>query len=148
MTSADDSPLFLDTNILVYANAAAAPQHQMALEAIRRHDALGATLWISRQVLREFLAVVTRPQSFAAPLAGPLAVARVRYFATHFQVAEETAAVADRLLSLVETLPIGGVQIHDANIVATMQEYGIGRILTNNAKDFARFAHLIDVLTL
>lgn len=146
--SADDSPLFLDTNILVYVSAASAPQHQAARDALQRHIDSGATLWISRQVLREFLAVMTRPQSFAAPLPGATAAALVRYFVGQFRIAEETGAVAEQLLVLVETLPIGGVQIHDANIVATMREYGIGRILTNNASDFARFDRLIEVLEL
>jgi predicted nucleic acid-binding protein len=148
MVSGVDSPLFLDSNILVYANAAGAPQHQAALGALQRSAAAGAELWISRQVLREFLAVTTRPQSFATPLPGTVAAARVRYFAARFNVAEETAAVAERLLVLVESLAIGGAQIHDANIVATMREYGIGRLLTNNPRDFARFAGLIDVIAL
>lgn len=148
MMNADDNPLFLDTNILVYASAATAPLHRAARDALQRYAAAGMTLWISRQVLREFLAVMTRPQSFATPLSGAAAAGLVRYFAARFNVAEETAAVAERLLVLVESLPIGGAQIHDANIVATMQEYGVGRLLTNNPGDFARFAGLIDVITL
>lgn len=148
MASANDSSLFLDTNILVYASAASAPQRHAALRAIRHHAAAGATLWISRQVLREFLATMTRPQNFAAPLSGADAVTLARDFAGRFGVVEETAAVAERLLLLVEALAIGGAQVHDANIVATMQEYGIGRLLTNNSGDFARFAHLIDVIGL
>ena len=148
MASADDSALFLDTNILVYASAATAPQHRAAMQAIQRYASAGIVLWISRQVLREFLVTMTWPQNFAAPLSGADAVALARYFTAHFSIAEESATVAERLLVLVESLVVGGVQIHDANIVATMQEYGIGRVLTNNAKDFARFAHLIDVITL
>ncbi len=47
-------------------------------------------------------------------------VARVRYFQRRFQVADETAVVTARLLTLLRTIPAGGAQIHDANIVATL----------------------------
>jgi len=49
---------------------------------------------------------------------------------------------------LLLTIPVGGAQIHDANIVATMEVYGIGRLLTHNTTDFARFGGLITVVPL
>ena len=48
----------------------------------------------------------------------------------------------------MEQLPIGGKQVHDANIVATHVRPRIGRLLTANTGDFARFAHLITVVSL
>jgi predicted nucleic acid-binding protein len=36
-----------------------------------------------------------------------------------------------------------GRQVHDTNIVATMLEHGIYRLLTFNAADFRRFAGII-----
>ena len=39
-------------------------------------------------------------------------------------------------------------QVHDANIVATMQVYGIDQLLTHNVADFARFQPRIAVLPL
>ena len=48
----------------------------------------------------------------------------------------------------MEQFPIGGAQVHDANIVATMQVYEIGQLLTNNGADFARFSEAIAVLPL
>jgi len=45
----------------------------------------------------------------------------------------------------MQELHIGGKQVHDANIVATMLVYGIPRLLTANPSDFARFAHLLTV---
>jgi predicted nucleic acid-binding protein len=41
--------------------------------------------------------------------------------------------------------PIGGKQVHDANIVATMLVYGIPCLLTHNAKDFERFGDIVTV---
>ena len=52
------------------------------------------------------------------------------------------------LLTLCLTIPLGGKQVHDANIVATMQAHGIGKLLTHNTVDFARYQHLITVIPL
>ena len=40
---------------------------------------------------------------------------------------------------------IAEAPLHDANIVATMQAYGITQLLTHNEKDFDRFSSLISV---
>jgi predicted nucleic acid-binding protein len=42
----------------------------------------------------------------------------------------------------------GRRQVHDANVVATMQAFGIARLLTDNIVDFNRFGSLIVVLPL
>ena len=41
---------------------------------------------------------------------------------------------------------MGGKQVHDANIVATMLAYGERRLLTFNIRDFRRFAAHIEVV--
>ncbi|MGH7966313.1 MAG: VapC toxin family PIN domain ribonuclease, partial [Candidatus Binatia bacterium] len=56
--------------------------------------------------------------------------------------------VTERLLALMEQIAIGGKQVHDANIVATMLAYGIPTLLTNNTNDFARFSGHITVVPL
>jgi predicted nucleic acid-binding protein len=72
----------------------------------------------------------------------------VRYFASRFHVAEDNPQVTERLLALLQQASIGGKQVHDANIVATMQAYGIHRVLTHNTEDFTRFAQFISILPL
>jgi predicted nucleic acid-binding protein len=140
--------VFLDTNILVYANNAAVPLHQIALERIRDYYDAGVELWISRQILREYLATVSRSQSYAVPLPMATATMRVQQFEKGFHVAEDGPQVTANLLNLLQTVSIAGKQVHDANIVATMQAYNIQQLLTHNVRDFARFSHLITVLTL
>ena len=54
-------------------------------------------------------------------------------------------AVTADLPVLSMTIAIGGKQVHDANIVATIQVYDLRRLLTRNTADFARFAALIQV---
>ena len=53
--------IFLDTNILVYANVATAPLYSAAQQVIQSYAYAGADVWISRQILREYLATLTRP---------------------------------------------------------------------------------------
>jgi predicted nucleic acid-binding protein len=99
--------VFVDTNVLAYASLIAAPLH---LTANQRLDALwngGAELWTSRQVFREFLAAVTRSQSFSQPLPMASAIASVVQFQKAFVVAEDGAAVMNNLLALCATIPPG-----------------------------------------
>lgn len=59
--------IFVDTNVLVAVNVVAHPQHAVALQRLKDLSAGGAEFWISRQVVREYLATLTRPQTFSAP---------------------------------------------------------------------------------
>lgn len=136
-------PTFLDTNILVYASVDASPFHTAALSAIADLEQHQVPLWISRQVIREYLATLVRPR-LGIPLVA-LANA-VRSFELRYQVAEEGPLVTTQLLTFLEQGVIR--QVHDTNIVATMLTYGIQRIVTNNPDDFAPFAALITIVPL
>jgi predicted nucleic acid-binding protein len=138
-------PVFVDTNVLVYATRPSAAQHASARAALTRLEDEGSSLWVSTQVLREYLAAVTRPQATAPGLPMATAIIDVRRFRATFDVAEERPNVLDRLLHLLTTHSSSGRQVHDANIVATMLEHSIRRLLTFNAADFRRFARIIDI---
>jgi len=146
MMTDDRAPVFIDTNVLLRFAIRGAPQHRENREAIQRLWAAGMDLWISRQILREFASVLTRPQSYAPPLTSAEAVAELRVIQGRFLIADETAVVTEQLIALLEAVPVGGKQVHDANIVATMRAYGIGQLLTLNAADFRRFTPLIAIL--
>ena len=148
MATTAAEPVFVDTNVLVYAHIAEAPWHQEAQEAIADHEATGALLWVSRQVLREYLVSLTRPQQFPIPPSLEMVVAQVRQFQRRFRVANEGPEVTTRLLALLIEVSVRGRRIHDANIVATMLVYGVRRLLTHNTDDFVRFAAFIDVIPL
>jgi predicted nucleic acid-binding protein len=140
--------IFLDTNVLVYASIATAPLHNAALHAIDIHAQAGAEFWISRQIIREYLATLTREQTFTAPVPIARLIAEVTRFMSQFQVAEDGPEVTRNLLALVTQFPGGGKQIHDANIVATMQAYDVAQIMSHNVRDFRRFSPLITVVPL
>ena len=142
MTEAAEAT-FLDTNILVYASVAASPFHTASLDAITKLENTNVPIWISRQVMREYLATLVRPK-IGIPL-GELTQA-VRSFELRYQVAEDSPLVTAQLLMLLEQT--ASRQIHDSNIVATMLLYGIRRIVTNNPGDFAPFASLMTIIPL
>ena len=138
---------FIDTNVLVYAAVDGAPLLDRARAALARTAADGAVV-ISRQVLREYLSVMTRQQIWGKPLSLAQAVADTAGFVRQFTVLEDGPLVWDRLVMLSRRYSFAGRQVHDANIVATMLAHGERRILTFNGADFRRFARLIEVVPL
>jgi predicted nucleic acid-binding protein len=148
MAIADAETLSIDTNVLVYANVAEAPLHHAALQAIQAYEKAGQVLWTSRQVLREYLATLTRPGQFPTPPNIATLMTQVRHVTARFRVADEGPVVTERLLALLAAVSVGGAQVHDANIVATMQVYGIHHLLTHNVGDFTRFSAFITVVPL
>ena len=142
------SPTFIDTNILVYANLAQSPFHAQAVERLQTLNEQGAELWINRQVLREYLSAMTRQSVLTAEIPISSLIDDIRYFSNCFRIAEDSPLVTERLLTLPEQIPTGGKQVHDANIVATMQVHGIHYLLTHNVSDFERFSEIITILPL
>jgi predicted nucleic acid-binding protein len=84
------------------------------------------------------MARLTRPQTFTNPVAPAAITGDVLRFQAQYDVAEDSPSVTDRLLMLSNSVSVGGKQIHDANIVATMLAHGLRRLLTHNVKDFQR----------
>ena len=138
---------FVDTNVLIYAAAEGAPFHDRARAGLVRLAA-NERLSISRQILREYLAAMTRPQTWGKPLSLAGAMADATAFANRFGVLEDGPAVWDQLCELSRHYAFAGRQVHDANIVATMLAHGEGRLLTFNTGDFLRFGALIELVGL
>lgn len=141
-------PIFVDTNILVYSTITLSPFHSVALAQLNDLAAAGHPLWISRQILREYLAALSRPNVVTVPIPMATLIADVRSFELRFPVAEDTASVTFHLLNLLGAITCAGKQIHDANIVATMLAHSIPKLLTHNVADFKRFAGHITIVPL
>ena len=89
MATTGAEPRFIDTNVLVYANWPRSPHHAVAVTLLARMEATVAPLWINGQVLREYLAAVTRPQGTLSALPMSVAIDQVRFFAQRFWLAED-----------------------------------------------------------
>jgi predicted nucleic acid-binding protein len=140
--------IFIDTNILVYASLPESPWHGVAQTTLRRLEGEQRLCCISNQVLREYYTTLTRADAQGRLPDRHTVLANVRAMETRLTILSDTADVRKELLALADELPIGGRQIHDANLVATMLAYGIPELLTNNPGHFQRFTDRITVLSL
>ena len=138
--------MFVDTNVLVSSRLEESPDHELARDMLDRAIAVAEPLRISLQIMREYLAVVTRPQAWQVMLAREAALEDLGRLAADYEVLEDGPSVTDWLVSLCREVPGGGRQIHDANIVATMLAHGEHRLLTFNLADFRRFGDRIELV--
>ncbi len=147
--SAPPSRVLVDTNILLSATDQGRAEHHQALLILNEWTAHGTTLYSSGQIMREYLAVATRPVAGnGLGLKQSDALANVRAFRTRTILLTEDASVADRLRDVLGEIPCSGKQVHDANVVATMVVHGIDSLVTINVADFSRFGHLIMLIPL
>ena len=139
----------LDTNVLLAATDQGRDEHEDALETLNGWPASGLVLYTSGQILREYLAVATRPvRQNGLGLAQPAAVGNVRALRHRLRLLAEDAKVGDRLLELLDEVKCTGKQVHDANVVATMLVHGVDTVVTINVEDFARFDNHVNVVGL
>ena len=138
--------MFIDTNVLVKARIPTAPDHDAARASLGRAFEEPEPLRISRQVIREYLAVVTRPQTWAVGISRAEAFDDVSRLLGSFEILEDGPSVTATLVGLCSEIAVGGRQIHDANIVATMLVHGERRLLTFNGADFRRYGDRIELV--
>jgi len=148
MATTAGNRVFVDANILIYARYTGSAFHRAAVDGTNALAGAGHELWVSRQTLREYMAATSRPGALTPPLTAADIAADVHAFEARFRLAEDGPAVTAELLSLFTTVPVGGKQVHDMNIVATMLAVGIPTLYTHNVADFTRFAAWITVIPL
>ena len=138
--------MFADTNAIVRAEFELAPEHEIAKMTLETEIESGRLIYISRQIVREYLAVVTRLQPWSPPLSMSDALERARSLMNRFTILEDGPEVTSILLELCRDIPVGGRQIHDANIAATMLAHDVRLLLTFNQRDFIRYEPLIELV--
>jgi predicted nucleic acid-binding protein len=146
MRAADS--VFIDTNILILASIKHAPLHQQARLKLDELQNSGRDLWISPQVIREYMSNMTRDQTYNQAIPMVDVLQQIAIFRAAFRLGEETQAVLEELLNLAAQFPLRGKQVHDVNIVATMIVYGIPSLFTRNTDDFKQFSAQIQLISL
>lgn len=139
---------FVDTNVLVYALSPSSPFHAVANRVLAEPAQAGDALVISSQVLREFAAAVSRPQPHGQPMPRAQLLSSLADLRRTFDVVHDGPVVLDEFVRQLGQVEVGGAQVHDANLVATMLAHGIDELLTGNREDFDRFTHWIRVTDL
>jgi predicted nucleic acid-binding protein len=129
-------PIFVDTNVWVYAVDAAGPaRRQRALEAVA--SAPGRDLVVSTQVLTEFYAVVTR--KLAVPLPADDAEAMVRQLSILPVVAIDAPFVASAIAGSREWR----ISIWDALILRAAEVAGCRRVLSEDLADGRTYGSIV-----
>ena len=95
------SSVFVDINVLVYANLTASPLHSHAQVVLQQFRVDGTDLWISRQILREYLAAMTRPGTLTGSIPAASLVGDIQTFSSEYHIAEDNAAVTGALSQLL-----------------------------------------------
>lgn len=131
----------VDTNVLLYAANADAPQHDACSSLLQEWRPRREPWFLTWGICYEFMRVVTHPQVLehpwsAAAAAGYLEALLASPGLTLLQETERHATVAR---SVIDEMPsLRGSLLHDAHIAILMREHGIRRIVTNDS-DFHRF---------
>ncbi len=141
----------VDTNVLVYAADASAPEHTRCRALLERWRRQPGAWYLTWGNCYEFLRIVTHPRVLRRPwtsaAAGEFLTALQQSPGLSMLVPTERHA---RVLAEVqaEVPQIAGNLWHDAETAVLMREHGIRRICTRDT-DFARFpfVEIVDPLT-
>jgi predicted nucleic acid-binding protein len=129
-------PIFVDTNVWVYAVDAADPaKRRRALEVTA--PAPGRDLVVSTQVLTEFFAVVTR--KLAVPVSAEDAEALVRQLAVLPVVAVDSSLV----VAAIDGSRAWQISIWDALILRAAEVAGCRRVLSEDLADGTTYGSVV-----
>jgi predicted nucleic acid-binding protein len=129
-------PGLVDTNVLIYALDADAPQHAVARSLLEAARDGSVVLYVTSQILCEFYSIVTNARRVAKPQTPVDALKALGDLLTFLHVLPIPATAAQGLMDLLQRHPVSGGDVFDLQIVATMQANGIERIYTFNRGDF------------
>lgn len=147
---ADDADLpaliVVDTTVLLAATDESRAVHATATRFLD-HDARRHA--VTPQIVREYLAVATRPlDANGLGLAGAAACANVDMLLQDMTLLPEDVTSVRHLKELMAHGSVTGKQVHDATIVAVALGGHASTIVTDNTRHFVRFSDLIAVETL
>lgn len=129
-------PVFVDTNVWVYAVDAADPvKRARALEVVS--PAPGRDLVVSTQVLTEFYAVVTRK------LAVPVTVDDAEAMTRQLSVLPVVAVDVSLVVAAISGSREWGVSIWDALILRAAESAGCRRVLSEDLADGTSYGSVV-----
>lgn len=132
-----------DTNVLIRWTSPHDPEHRVARRAIQTLEDTRAIPCFTPQNIGEFWNALTRPSNRNGyGLTPQEADSSARVIESRFRLLPDLPAIYEHWRRLLVAHSVSGVQVHDARLVASMLVHGVPRILTFNAKDFARFANI------
>jgi predicted nucleic acid-binding protein len=130
----------VDTNVFVYFLYDTSPQYAAAQALLNQARQPDARLCMTPQVLTEFYSTITNPRR-VSPAYEPQEVEKFLALPGLFLLSIP-ASVVVRWIALARQYGVSRSDIFDAQLAATMLEYGIRRIYTFNVQDFEHFDEL------
>lgn len=136
--------VFLDTNILIYQTFEDfdPEKHQYVCRLLKYLSKNNFKIFISSQVLKEFIAISTNGKFFERPLDIQEAVSKVDEFRKNFKVLYDNESSIEKLKQVITRYRITKQDVHDANIAATMIAHNLKNLATFNTKDFDIFEEI------
>ncbi|MBI4520147.1 MAG: PIN domain-containing protein [Gemmatimonadetes bacterium] len=141
----------VDTNVLVYAADASAPEHERCRAMLEGWRRQGGAWYLTWGICYEFLRVVTHARVFRRPWTADQALRFIVALqkSPGLGMLVPTERHGRVLAEVVGEVPLlAGNLLHDTETAVLMREHGIRRICTRDT-DFHRFRFLepIDPLT-
>jgi len=139
-----NNPIFLDTNLIVYAINKDSPYHARATALMEAIGEGKLETCLSLQVLGEFYATATNPKKIEKALTPEEAVMVIEGLLKADTILklypkQETLKLT---LDLVKRYQLKSLDFFDAQIAATMLDNGVTTIYTVNEQDFAIFEEI------
>ena len=129
-----------DTNLVLYAYNASAPEHEAALRFLRRHLE-DPDFGISEFVLAEFYNLIRNPAVVKPAFSPGAAVLLVDELRTnpHWTILKGTVDVSDQVWQVAATRDFPRRAIFDARLAYSLAAEGVTRFATRNVAEFRRF---------
>lgn len=137
----------VDTNVLVYAADAEAPEHVRCRALLEHLRGQSGAWYLTWNVCYEFLRVVTHPRVFRRPWTarGANDFLRIVQSSPSLVMLLPTDRHQRVLDDTIAELPhLAGNLVHDAHTAVLMREHGVQRIYTRDT-DFHRFPFVAPV---
>jgi len=132
--------VLVDTNVLLRRLEPGHDHHRHAVDATTRLIESAEPVHVTPQNIAEFWAAATRPATRnGLGLSSATTVAEIDRIERVFALLPDHPAIYEHWKRLVTTHGVIGNQVYDARLVAAMTVHAVGRILTFNAGDFARY---------
>jgi uncharacterized protein len=133
----------IDTNLLVFAHRADAPDHEAAVTALRPVFE-GPSAWaLPWPCVHEFISISTHPNIYhpASTLVEAFGFLEDLLSSPQLHLLSEGPGYFEKLRALAEAARVRGPRIHDARIAALCLHHGVAELWTAD-RDFSFFPQL------
>ncbi len=131
--------ILLDANMIVGLSEKV--RRPIVAKAIRKVRADGHQMFVVPQVIYEFWVVATRPaKRNGLGMSTAIVVPLVGQILEMFKLLDDPGGIYGKWLNIVTAEKVLGKQAHDARLVAAMVVHGLDAIMTQNGRDFKRYA--------